>query len=218
MKSNQDLQKDVQDAIKWDPSLKGAEIKVAARDGLITLSGIVKSYLDKSNIETVAKSVYGVNAIIDHITVNVIGDDGISDEEIAKGVIDALKINLVPLDRVQVKVEQGHVTLDGELSYNFQKEAATKVAGNVDGVKILNNNICVKAATTNELEKKVVEHALLRYSSTADQNIRVNVSGNTVTLNGTVYSIYQKEEAAKIAWNAPGVSMVNNELIVAYDN
>jgi osmotically-inducible protein OsmY len=218
MKSNQDLQKDVQEAIKWDPLLKGAEIKVAARDGLITLSGIVKSYLDKSNIETVAKSVYGVNAIIEHITVHVIDDDEISDEALAKSVIDGLKLNWVPIDRIQVKVEHGQVTLDGEVVHHFQKEAAKKAAGNVDGIKVLTNNICVKAETNNELEKRVVEHALLRYSSTADQNIRVGVSGNTITLNGTVYSFYQKEEAAKIAWNAPGVSMVNNELVVAFDN
>jgi osmotically-inducible protein OsmY len=218
MKSNQDLQRDVQDAIKWDPLLKGAEIRVGAKDGLITLSGIVKSYLDKLNVETVTKSVYGVNAIIDRITVNVIDDDEISDKHIAKGVIDALKLNWVPVDQIKVKVDKGHVTLNGELAYNFQKEAAKKAAGNVEGIKILTNNICVKAETNNELEKRVVEHALLRYSSTADQNIRVKVSGNTITLNGTVYSFYQKEEAAKIAWNAPGVSMVNNELIVAFDN
>ena len=107
---------------------------------------------------------------------------------------------------------------DGEVHYNFQKEASGNAAGNVKGIKILTNNISVKAETNNDLERKVVEHALLRYSSTADQNIRVKVSGNTITLNGAVYSFYQKEEAAKIAWNAPGVLMVNNELVIESDN
>lgn len=218
MKSNQDLQKDVQDAIKWDPLLKSSEISVAAKDGLITLSGIVKSYPDKLQVETIAKSVYGVKAIVEHVTVHTGNDDGVSDEEIAKSILVALKLNGVPDDRIQVQVEEGHVTLDGAVKYNFQKEAAKNAAGNVNGIKILTNNISVKAETNNDPERKVVEHALLRYSSTADQNIRVKVSGNTITLNGTVYSFYQKEEAAKIAWNAPGVLMVNNELIIEYDN
>jgi len=218
MKNNQDLQKDVQDAIKWDPLLKSAEISVGAKDGLITLSGIVKSYPDKLQAETIAKSVCGVKAIVEHITVNTGNHDGISDEEIAKDILAALKLIGVHSDHIQVQVEEGHVTLDGEVQYNFQKEASGNAAGNVKGIKILTNNISVKAETNNDLERKVVEHALLRYSSTADQNIRVKVSGNTITLNGAVYSFYQKEEAAKIAWNAPGVLMVNNELVIESDN
>jgi osmotically-inducible protein OsmY len=214
MKSNQDLQKDVQDAIQWDPLFKSAEISVAAKDGLITLSGTVKNYPDKLRVETIAKSVYGVKAIIEHLTVNTGNHNGVSDEEVAKGVLDALKLNGVPDERIQVQVEEGHVTLDGEVRYNFQKEAAKNAAGNVNGIKIFTNNIAVKAETQNDLERKVVEHALLRYSSTADQNIRLKVSGNTITLNGTVYSFYQKEEAAKIAWNTPGVLMVNDELVI----
>jgi len=218
MKSDRDLQKDVQDAIHWDPLLKSAEIIVGTKDGLITLSGTVKSYKDKLQVETIAKSVYGVKAIVEHVTVNTGNHDEISDEEIAKEILGVLKLNAVHNIRIQVQVEEGHVTLDGEVAYNFQKEAAKNAAGSVNGIKILTNNITVKADSQNGLERKVVEHALLRYSSTADQNIRVKVSGNTITLNGAVYSFYQKEEAAKIAWNTPGVLMVNNELVIEYDN
>ena len=218
MKSNQELQKNVQEAIKWDPLLKGSDISVLADDGLIILNGVVKSYLEKSHVEIIVKSVYGVKAIVEQITVSDVNHDAVTDEEIAKGALEALKLNWVPLETIQIKVESGHVTLNGELAYNFQKEAAKDAIERISGIKILTNNISVKSETQNELEKKVVEHALLRYSSTVDQNIRVKVTGNTITLNGTVYSFYQKEEAAKIAWNTPGVSMVNNELTIERDN
>ena len=214
MKSNRELQKDVQDSFRWEPLLKGAEIGVIVQDGLITLSGMVKSYLEKSLVESVTKSVFGVKAIIEHILVNLGNHDEISDVDIAKYVLDALKLNWVPYDRLQVKVEDGHVTIDGEVEYNFQKEAATKSVSSVNGVKVFTNNITLVAETKNELEKKIVEHALLRYSSTVDQNIRVSVEDDTITLNGTVQSFYQKEEAEKIAWNAPGVLMVTNELVI----
>ncbi|WP_184550668.1 BON domain-containing protein [Mucilaginibacter sp. FT3.2] len=214
MENDRDLQKDVQDAIKWDPLLKNTQITVLADDGLITLSGIVKSYLDKSQVEAVTKSVYGVKAIIAHMTVNLATHDEVSDEDIAKNVLAAFKLNWVPYDRIQIKVEDGHVTLDGEMEYNFQKETATKSVSSVKGVKVFTNNVILIAETPNQLEKKNVEHALLRYSATVDQNIRVKVENNTITLSGTVQSFYQKEEAEKIAWNAPGVLMVNNELII----
>jgi osmotically-inducible protein OsmY len=214
MKNDRELHRDIQDALKWDPLLRNAKVDVVANDGLVTLSGIVNSFLDKLRVETVTKSIDGVKAIVEHMTVNLGNHDEVSDETIAKSVLDSLQLNFVPIDRVMVKVEDGHVTLDGEVTYNFQKEAAKKSMSNVKGVKVFTNNLTIAAETEDQLEKKTIEHALLRYSATVDQNIRVKVIKNMITLNGTVQSFYQKEEAEKIAWNAPGVLMVNNELIV----
>ncbi|EHQ24955.1 BON domain-containing protein [Mucilaginibacter paludis] len=214
MKNDRDLQKDILDALNWEPLLKGAKITVTANNGLVQLSGTVKNYLDKLRAETVTKSIDGVKAMIEHINVDLGGHDEIPDDAIAKAVLESLQLNWVPVDRITVKVEQGHVTLDGEVAYNFQKEAAKKSVGGVQGVRVFTNNLVLAKQTQDQLEKKTIEHALLRYSATVDQNIRVKADKNTITLNGTVQSFYQKEEAEKVAWNAPGVLMVNNELVI----
>nr|MBC7612869.1 BON domain-containing protein [Pseudopedobacter sp.] len=214
MKNDRDLEKDIQDAFKWDHLIKNIEVTVKADEGLVTLSGVVDSYMKKLHVESITKSIDGVKAIIEHIIVNNITNTKITDEEIAKSVLNYLHQNWVPLDRIKVKVEEGHVTLDGQVTYNFQKEDAKKSVGNVKGVSMFTNNLQLVAETQDHLEKRIIEHALLRYSATVNQNIRVNVENNTITLNGTVESLYQKEEAEKIAWNAPGVLAVINELII----
>lgn len=218
MRNDQDLQKDVQDAIQWDAKLKGAKISVQAQDGLITLSGTVNNYPDKLRAEKVAKSVIGVKGILEQVIVHFDNHDEISDHDIAIGIFQALKLNWVPDDNIKVQVENGWVTLDGNVEWGFQKDAAKKAVSSVMGVKVLTNNIAIKAQSNTPLEKKAIEHALLRYSSTADENIRVKVAGGTITLSGTVHSFYQKEEAARIAWNAPGVIIVNNELVIEHDS
>jgi len=215
MKNERDLQNNIQDAIKWDPLLKDAGITVKAIDGLVTLSGSVKNYQDKIRAELVVKSVYGVKALIEHLTVILDPLDEVSDDSIAKHVFEALKLAWVPHERISIKVENGHVTLEGQVTYNFQKEAAIKSVGGVKGIKILTNNLTLLAETHDEVEKKNIEHALLRYAATVDQNIDVRVQDTRITLSGAVKSFYEKEEAGKIAWNTPGVSMVINDLVIA---
>ncbi len=214
MKNDRNLEKDVQDAFRWDPLLRNAEVTVQAHNGLITLSGVVQSYLNKLHAETIAKSIAGVKAIVDDIRVAAASDSDVSDQEITKNVVEYLKLNWLPLDRIHVKVEKGHVTLDGQVTYNFQKEDAKKSVGNVKGVTLFTNNLQLVVETHDQLEKRIIEHALLRYSATVNQNIRVTVEHNVITLNGTVASLYQKDEAEKIAWHGPGVLAVNNELII----
>ena len=217
MKSDIDLQKDILDALKWVPLLNSAKIEVLVNDGFVTLSGIAEHYLDKLKIENITKSIDGVKAIIEHITVSQNNSIEITDEVIARCVLDSFKMNLIPFDRIIIKVENGHVTIDGEVTYNFQKEDAMKSVGSVKGIKIFTNNLILVPETQNQLEKKTIEHALLCYSATVDQNIRVEVLKNIITLKGTVQSIYQKEQAEKIAWNAPGALMVHNELMIKED-
>lgn len=218
MKSNQELQVDVQNAIKWEPLLNAAEIGVTAKDGVVSLTGVVDSYAKKMEAENAAKKVIGVKALVEKIEVKFPSSWSKTDEEIAKEVLVALKSNWsVPRDKVTVKVENGWVTLEGELPWNYQKETAKNVVNFLMGVKGVTNNIKIKSEIHDAIEKRDVEDAIARSWSVDDWDINVSVSGTTVTLTGTVDSWYQKEEAGRIAWKTAGIWHVNNELIVDYE-
>ncbi len=218
MKTNENLQKDVQDAIKWEPLLHAAEIGVTVKDGVVTLTGIVDNHIKKTEAETAAKNVKGVKAVVEKIEIkyNSFWNDK-SDLEIANAIISALKWNWnVPNDTIKIKVENGWVTLDGELTWNYQREAAKNAVKNLEGVKGIYNNIKINSDHTDTIEKEAIEKALSRNWSINDNDIEVKVKANEVTLAGVVSSYFQKDEAEKIAWNAPGVWSVNNELSVGY--
>jgi osmotically-inducible protein OsmY len=219
MKNNEELQKDVQEAIKWEPLLNAAEIGVTVKDGVVTLTGIVDNYSKKSEAEAAAKNVVGVKAVVEKIEVKFSSAFGKkTDNEIATEVLHAFKWNWqVPSDNVKVKVENGWITLDGELQYNYQKDAAKDAVKNLPGVTGVSNNINIKSTGEDAIEKAAIEMALHRNWSIAENEIAVKVSGHKATLTGTVDSLYQKDEAERIAFNAHGVWSVNNELIVDYD-
>ncbi|OFZ54633.1 MAG: ornithine aminotransferase [Bacteroidetes bacterium RIFCSPHIGHO2_02_FULL_44_7] len=217
MKNNQKLQNDVQNAIKWEPSMRAAQIGVTAKDGVVTLSGTVDSYAQKVNAENAAKNVIGVKAIAEDIII----DYGISfkknDTEIATDVLSAWKNNWeVPQDKIKVKVENGWVNLEGEVAWNYQKESLKNAINHLSGVKGVTNMITVKSESKDILEKVAVEQALERSWSIKAHDVKVGVISNKVKLTGHVQSIYQKEEAGRLAWNAPGVCSVDNELAVIY--
>jgi osmotically-inducible protein OsmY len=217
MKSNQELQTDVQNAIKWEPLLNAAEIGVTAKDGVVSLTGVVDSYAKKLEAENAAKKVIGVKALVENIKIIFPSSWSKSDLEIAQEVLTGLKNNWsIPDEKVTVKVETGWVTLEGELPWNFQKEAAKNAINYLTGVKGVTNNIKIKSESQDTIDKKLVEKAIGRSWSVDDTDINVSVAGNTVTLSGTVDSWYQKDEAGRIAWNTPGIYHVKNELEVDY--
>ena len=218
MKTNQELQTDVQNAIKWEPLLNAAEIGVTAKDGVVSLTGVVDSYAKKLEAENATKKVIGVKALVEKIEVKFPSSWSKTDVEIANEVLVALKANWsVPNDKVTVKVEDGWVTLDGELYWNYQKNAAKNAINYLSGVKGVSNNIKIKSESHDAIEQKDVEDAIARSWSIDDFDINVAVSGTTVTLTGTVNSWYQKDEAGRIAWNTPGIWHVKNELAVDYE-
>ncbi len=218
MKNNQELQTDVQNAIKWEPLLHAAEIGVTAKDGVVSLTGVVDSYAKKMEAENAAKKVIGVKALVENIEVKFHSTWTKTDAEVADEVLAGLKSNWsVPDDKVSVKVEDGFVTLEGELSWNYQKDAAKSAVNYLTGVKGVFNNIKIKSETHDDIEQKDVEDAIGRSWSIDDHDINVSVSGTTVTLTGTVDSWYQKEEAGRIAWKTPGIWHVKNELAVEYE-
>jgi osmotically-inducible protein OsmY len=218
MKNNEELQKDVQDAIKWEPLLNAAEIGVTAKDGVVSLTGVVDSYSKKLEAEAAAKSVAGVKAVVEKIEIKFSSSWNKSNADIANEVLAALKSRWdVPSDKVKVTVQDGWVTLAGELSWNYQKDAAKDAINYLSGVKGVTNNIMIKSESKDAIEKKDVESALARNWSVNSQDINVSVSGTKVTLTGTVSSWYQKDEAGRIAWNTPGIWTLDNELEVEYD-
>jgi len=217
MKNNSELQTDVQNAIKWEPLLNAAEIGVTVKDGVVSLTGIVDCYAKKLEAENAAKKVIGVKAVVEKIEVKFPTSWTKTNVEIANEVLTALKSNWsVPNDKVTVKVEDGWVTLDGELPWNYQKEAAKNAVNYLTGVKGVINNIKIKAESHDAIEQEDVEKAISRSWLIDDHDIKVKVSGTTVTLTGTVKSWYQKEESSRIAWNTPGIWYVKNELEVDY--
>lgn len=213
MRTNGELQRDVEAALGWEPSLRVAEIGVIVKDGIVTLTGTVDSFAKKAQAEEATKDVVGVMAIVEKIDVQFGSKGRREDNEIARDVLEALRLTSeIPVEKIQVKVEDGWVSLLGELPWNYQKEAAKKAAHHVLGVKGLSNDIIVKSTGNDRLEKKSVEDALTRNGSIDNEAMMVSVSGNKVTLSGTAYSLSQKDDAGRLAWNAPGVWEVENLL------
>ena len=218
MKSNAELQQDVQNAIKWQPLLNAAEIGVTAKDGVVSLTGVVDTYAKKIEAENAAKIVAGVSALVEKIEIKYPSSYTKTNAEIATEVLTALKARWdVPKDKVKVKVEAGWITLTGELGWNYQKEAAKDAIKSLMGVTGVTNDITIKSESTESVEKTTIENALKRNWAFLDNDVRVQVLGHVATLTGTVDSLYQKNEAGSIAWNAPGVWAVDNELVVDWN-
>ncbi|MDA6071574.1 BON domain-containing protein [Flavobacterium sp. AC] len=218
MKTNEELQKDVQNAIKWEPLLHAAEIGVTVKDGVVTLTGIVDGYFKKKEAENAAKNVSGVKAVVEEIEIKYSNTFTKTDNDIAHEVLKALKDNwAVAEDRLKVKVEDGWVTLEGELTWNFQRQDAKTAISFLPGVKGVTNEIKIKSDIKDAIEKKDVEKALARSWSLNAKDITVTVNGTNVKLTGFVDSVYQKDQAEKIVWKTPGIWSIDNDLVVEYD-
>lgn len=213
MKNNAELQEDVQKSLKREPLLHAAEIGVTVKDGVVSLTGVVDSYVKKNEAEHATKRVRGVKAIVENIEVKFPNSWSKTDKEVADEVLAALKTNYsVPHEKVMVKVENGKVTLSGELLWNYQVVAAKDSIDHLIGVKGVNNNITIQSELEETIEKEEIEKALDVNGSINNRKVTVTVKGNKVSLTGSVGSKYQKEKAGRIAWNSKGVSQLNNAL------
>lgn len=217
MKTDMQLQKDVIDELKWQPRTRTAEIGVAAKDGVITLSGPVTSYVQKFEAARIAERVNGVRSVADDMVVKLPSSSVRTDADIAHSVVSAFKWNIdIPDTKITSKVQDGWVTLHGEVDWQYQKSAAENTARYLTGVKGVNNLITVKQATVSPDVVRDQIAAALKRSATVDA-ARVTVeskAGGVVTLRGTVRSWTERTDAERAAWATPGVAVVEDELAV----
>jgi osmotically-inducible protein OsmY len=210
-----ELQRDVLEEISWDPSIDASQITVTAIEGVVTLKGHVQVYAEKHAAEEVAKHVHGVRAIANEIEV-VLGDSLQRDDaEIAAAALVALDWHSkVPHERVQVIVDHGRVTLEGEVDWQFQKIAIEHVVRHLNGVQDLNNRIEIKARETNDEVNRSVESALKRNARLRVKDINVETENGVVTLTGDVHSLAERDAAERMAWSGRGIQRVENCITV----
>ncbi len=218
MKANNDtkLQHDVLAELEWEPSIDASKIGVTANDGVVTLTGSVNRYIDKMTAERVAKRIYGVKALADDIEVKLLGSAERDDSDIAAAAVSALKWDAsVPSGAVQVTVRNGWITLEGEVEWGYQKDAAEHAIRILKGVKSVVNNVKVKASVKPGDVKDKIEAAFKRSAEIDARRISVEAHDGRVNLSGRVHSWTERDEAQQAAWAAPGVTAVENHITVA---
>jgi osmotically-inducible protein OsmY len=215
MSSDLQLRQDVLDELEFEPSVNAAHIGVTANRGVVTLTGFVTSYAEKTMAERAARRVKGVKAIAEEIEVRLPSDTKRADDEIAARAIDILRWQVgVPADRIKVKVEKGVVTLTGEVDWQFQKTEADHVVHKLSGVADVLNHIQVASPIHAVEVKEKIEKALQRSAELEASRITVETEGGRVILKGKVHAWYERDIAERAAWSAPGVTEVLDRLTI----
>ena len=214
MSDDKRLKQAVLDELQWEPSVNAAHIGVTAKDGVVTLMGHVENFAEKSAAERAARRVKEVRAVAEEIEVRLPFSVKHGDEEIAASAVNCLKWDSsVPKDAVKVKVENGYVTLTGEVDWHFQQEAAARNVRGLWGVVGFDNRITIKPKPdTSKIRHDIV--AALGRSWFDPASITVSAQGGKVTLTGNVESWSERDAATSTAWAAAGTTSVENELAI----
>jgi osmotically-inducible protein OsmY len=215
MRTDSELRTDVIAELNWDASIRDEDIATAVKEGVVTLAGIVDTYAQRYAAERAVERVHGVKAIVNDLTVKLPGAMARSDADIAHAAVNALRWHTqVPEERVQVKVANGWLTLEGEVDQYYQKEAAEHAVQYLTGVKGVSNVITLRAMPTPADIKQRIRSSLKRQAELDAEQVTVETSGSRVTLRGTVRSVAEQRDAERAVWNAPGVTRVDNDIKV----
>ena len=215
-RTDEQIQRDVFAELKWDARVLPNEIGVAVKNGIVTLTGWVDSYAKRWAAEEAAHRVRGVAAVVNDLEVKLPSSVERTDPDIAAAAIHALKWDaFIPIEKTKVTVSKGWVMLEGEVEWQYQKVDAERVVRRLTGVKGVTNLIVVKPRVTESELKRKIEEALVRSAKTDAEHITVDVEGTKAILRGTVRSWAEKEEAERAAWMAPGITEVDNRIVIA---
>jgi osmotically-inducible protein OsmY len=213
--TDNDIQKDIIAELKTEPDLRDDDIAVGVRDGVVTLAGFVDSYADKWRAERVVSKVRGVKAVANNVEVKLPSHARRADPELARAAVNALQWNiLVPHDKIQVIVEDGWITLKGEVPWFYQREEAERAVRNLAGVKGVSNLITVALSPTPTDVKQRITESLRRAAQFDADRITVEVQDHRAILRGTVRSYTEMLDAERAARKAPGITEVENHLTV----
>jgi osmotically-inducible protein OsmY len=215
VKTDADLKRDVTAELAWDPAVKATAIGVAVKAGVVTLTGHLETFAEKYAAERALRRVAGVQAIALELDVKLSPDHKRSDTDIATSAEQALKWNtLVPPEDIRLTVDHGWVTLRGEVEWDYQRRSAEEAIRPLMGVVGTSNEITLRIKPKAADLSRKIEDALMRQALREAKKIQVGVDGTTVTLNGTVHSWHERDAVQGVAWAAPGVHAVINQLRV----
>lgn len=211
-----DVREAVKNELEWSPKVDATGIAIKVSAGAVTLTGQVKSYLEKWEAERITKRVFGVTGVANELQVDY-SDTVTKDTDVLQRAVDALRWNLeVPSGAVKPTVTNGWVTLSGKVAWNFQRTAAENAVRNLPGVKGLSDEITLETQPAPKDVGKRISEALTRNAQLDARRIRVTTEGNIAVLDGSVSSWAERDEAETAAWSAPGVNAVKNHLQVNY--